>query len=85
MIKLGDKVKDKVTGFTGIATAKCEYLNGCIQFCVMPKMKAKDGKHPDGIFVDQGQLDVVGAKKVVVKKKRTGGPMSNTPSTNYRG
>lgn len=29
MIKLGDKVRDTVTGFTGIATSRTEYLNNC--------------------------------------------------------
>ena len=28
-IKLGIKVRDKVTGFEGIATARIKYLNGC--------------------------------------------------------
>ena len=84
MIKLGDKVKDKVTGFMGIATSKVEYLNGCIQFYVAPKMKPKDNKMPDGNYIDQQQLEVVG-KKVKVKKKDTGGSMSNTPSGTYNG
>ena len=30
---MGKEVKDIVTGFKGIVTAKIEYLNGCIQFC----------------------------------------------------
>ncbi len=32
MIKLGDKVKDTITGFEGVAVAECEYLYGCKQF-----------------------------------------------------
>ena len=58
MIKLGQKVKDKVTGFTGIAVAKTEYLNGCIQLLVRPK-KGKDQKYPDGVYIDIEELDVV--------------------------
>lgn len=84
MINLGDKVKDKVTGFTGVAVSKVEYLNGCIQFCVTPKIKSKENKMPDGVYIDQQQLEVVG-KKTVVKRKKTGGVMSNTPSASYRG
>ncbi len=34
MIKLGDKVKDSITGFEGTAVAKCDYLYGCKQFQV---------------------------------------------------
>lgn len=39
-IKLGDKVKDKITGLVGITIAKCTYIHGCTQFQVQPKAKA---------------------------------------------
>ena len=92
MIKLGEKVKCIVSGFTGITTARIEYLNGCIQYCVKPKME-KDGRNRDGIYIDQEQLEVVGsgilaAKKKPKKKKRTGrpgGPAQDAPSDSYRG
>ena len=29
MINLGDEVKDRVTGFIGIAVSRTNYLNGC--------------------------------------------------------
>ena len=54
-IRLGNKVKDKVTGYTGIAVTKVEYLNGCVQFCVKPEV-GKDGKMPDGEYIDVHQL-----------------------------
>ena len=50
-IKLGNQVKDIVTGFEGIATAKVEYLNGCIQYYVKPKID-EDGKYPSGQYLD---------------------------------
>lgn len=31
-IKLGQKVRDKVAGFSGTATAKCEYIDGYISY-----------------------------------------------------
>ncbi len=58
MIKLGSKVKDKVSGFTGIATAKVEYLNGCIQYCINPKV-GKDNKNKEGFYFDEGQIELV--------------------------
>jgi len=68
MIQLGQKVKDKITGFTGIATAKTEYLNGCLQVLVQPKMVVKKGgkqEYPEGKWIDIEQVDVVdGGKKV---------------------
>jgi len=90
MIKLGQKVKCTVTGFTGIATSRVEYLNGCVQFAVTPQKKPKDSKYPDGSYIDEGQLEVVGQGILVKKKtkkatKGPGGRMSNTPPARYSG
>jgi len=40
-IRLGDKVKDKYTGFSGIVMAKTEYINGCVQYLVCEKYDKK--------------------------------------------
>ena len=78
MINLGDKVRDKVTGFEGIAVAKVEYINKCIQYCVKPKVD-KDGKMPEGEYIDIDQLDVVSPESVKVETKPTGGQQSDRP------
>jgi hypothetical protein len=83
MIKLGQQVKDKVTGFTGIATARVEYLSGCVQFCVRPEM-VKPGEMPDGQYIDDMQLDVIG-DGVFIPVDPDGGPMPDTPSDRYKG
>ena len=75
--KLGRELKCVVTGFTGIATAKIEYLNGCIQYCIVPKVR-EDGKRPDGEYIDQGQLELVG-EGVKIVKANTGGPQRDCP------
>lgn len=81
MIKLGDKVKDVVTGYTGIATARHEYLNGCVQITVTPMQNAaqkKDDTYPAGAKLDIEQLkkvsDGVNVPQLKVVKSRTGGP-----------
>ena len=56
---LGKKVKDKVTGFIGIATSKHIYLTGCTQFGLQPEVNEK-GKVPDAGFFDEGRLVVLG-------------------------
>jgi len=84
MIKLRQKVKDKVSGATGIVTARCEYLNGCVQYCVTPKGKANGDKFPISQYIDQEQLVVV-SKGVCIKSEQTGGSMPNTPNTSYQG
>ena len=60
-IERGNVVKDTVTGFQGIAAHRIVYLNGCVQFCVIPEInwKAKDGKMPKGEYIDQGRLQYV--------------------------
>jgi len=86
MIKLGQKLRDKVTGLEGIAVAKVEYLNGCIQFCIKPKSKTKNEvKMPEGVYIDEGQLEIV-SKGLSTSKKREGpgGVMNDTPNTSYR-
>jgi hypothetical protein len=59
MIKLGQEVKDKVTGFTGIAVFRAEHLFGCIRIGVKPQEFGKDGRLQEQEFFDEGALEVV--------------------------
>jgi hypothetical protein len=52
MINLGDKVRDSLTGFTGIVIGRCEYLTGCNQLLVQPPCKES------GDFVESRWLDL---------------------------
>jgi hypothetical protein len=76
-IKLGQKVRDMVTGFEGIAVARIEYLNGCIQYCVKPK--SQNGEMPEGQYIDHQQLEVVGNGVDIVPVGATGGIMPDMP------
>ncbi|SHE66548.1 hypothetical protein SAMN02745157_0666 [Kaistia soli DSM 19436] len=58
MIKLGNKVRDLVTGFTGIATARTEYLYGCVHISVTPTVD-KDGKQAETAWFDEQRVEVV--------------------------
>lgn len=81
--ELGSRLRDKVDGMTGIATARCLYLNGCVQYCIKPHVD-KDGKNVDGMFVDEQQLELVDegvlVSKPAPKIAATGGPAMDTPS-----
>lgn len=71
--KLGWRLKDKVTGLQGIAVARIEHLNGCIQYALRPKIdESKSNKIPDSITIDQTQLEKVD-DGVSVEPKPTGG------------
>ena len=71
MIELGDKVRDKITGFEGIAVSKTEHLNGCVHFGVQAKMLK--GEMPEAEYIDIEQLVVVRKAKAELKEP-TGGP-----------
>ena len=71
MITLGAEVKDTVSGFTGVAVAKHNYINGCTRITVQPKVD-KLGKLPDSQTFDEPQLTAI-SKKIIKGKNDTGG------------
>lgn len=77
-MKLGDKVKDTVTGFTGIVVTRAEHLNGCIRFGVQSD-KLKDGIPSDAQWFDEPQLVLVKPAAVKRGPSETGGPLPFTP------
>lgn len=83
VVKLGDKVKDRVTGLTGIVVARTDWLNGCIRMSVQPQ-ELKDGKPVESSCFDIEELVLLKAGVVQPKpeKKRTNGPM---PSVSCQG
>lgn len=86
MVTLGDEVKDKVTGFLGIAVARHTYLQGCNRISVQPSVD-KDGKNQESCTFDEPQLIVIASQKVVAgdDSGATGGPEKYMPSSRYDG
>lgn len=88
MIKLGDKVRDNITGFTGIAIGRTEWLHGCARITIQPDKLDKDGKTLDACTFDEQQVELVKAQPVKVSKQASAGPggpkrdpgRRNTPS-----
>ena len=71
---VGKQVIDIVSGFTGVAVSKIEYMNGCIQFNIQPKCK-DDNTMVKAEWFDAEQVKLVSNKRIVKKKKKpTGGP-----------
>ena len=68
-IELGDKVKDLVTGFEGIAVGKATYLTGCDQIVVDPGCDEK-GVPKETFTFDINRLEVLEKKVVVLNKKK---------------
>ena len=57
--KFGKKAIDIITEFTGIIVGKCEYIYGCTQYGLAPKI-SKDGKRGDIEWFDEGRLKILG-------------------------
>lgn len=80
MVRNGDKVKDRVTGFTGIVIGITTWLNGCIRAGIQSEA-FRDGLPIDPYWVDVGQLEVL-EQKVLEQGGRVqpldppGGPVS---------
>lgn len=70
--KNGDKVVDRLTGFSGIVTAVVEYLNGCIRYQIQPPIN-DEGEYRESVIIDEQQLDLIVEKKEPVTTKKPGG------------
>lgn len=70
-IRLGDTVQDKYTGLKGIALTKMIFINGCVQYGVIPKW---DSKNPtlieSEIFIDSQSLKLIKKGEAWTNPKR---------------
>lgn len=77
-IELGDQVKDPVTGISGLAYVRLQYLQGCDRIGIQGPtitVKNKAPEVPDLYHVDEPQLDVVKRSKVKTRAEKVpGGP-----------
>jgi len=74
-IKLGQKVKDKLTGFSGTVMARTEYLNGCVSYGILSDKLNKEGNPKDWQWFDEQRL-------TVKSKVKVGGPQPKAPANN---
>jgi len=79
MINLGDKVKDTITGFIGIAVSRTAYLQGCDRVGVQAPVK-KNAKPEDPQFFDEPQLITIKKKVAKQGNRRVGGYKPDVPS-----
>lgn len=89
-INLGDRVRDKITGFQGVVVVISSYLHGCRRLGIQPE-ELRDGKPGEAQFFDEPQLELVQEKIVIptADKKGPGGtshyvaPTKPTDKRNY--
>jgi len=75
---LGESYKDLITGFTGIATAKIQYMTGCEQTAIKPR-DLKDGKPMDEVWFDDQKLVPSGLDAVVIDNSESAGADFSPP------
>lgn len=73
MVKLGNKYKDSISGFAGIATARTIYVTGCIRVCLEQTKLSKEGS-PMECWFDEIMLRTMSGRKVV-SSSPPAGPM----------
>lgn len=57
-VKLGQKVRDSVTGFEGIVSVEADHLYGCRRIGVTPET-SEDGSKREVVFFDEPRLEVL--------------------------
>jgi len=80
MISLGSKVKDSMTGFSGIATGRTDWMYGCSRILIQPIKLSKDGKTIESEWFDEQRVELIAERKPKVSaqsKARTGGPQKD--------
>jgi hypothetical protein len=70
--ELGTRVRDKVTGVTGVITGRTEWLYGCIRYTVQPT-ELKDGRPVEAVGLDEDAMEPL-TEGIPGTVKPTGGP-----------
>jgi len=68
-IRLGDYVKDIITGFRGVVVAKALWLTGCNRLGLIPT-ETKDGTIPDPVWIDEELVEVIERERFSVDEIR---------------
>jgi hypothetical protein len=84
-IELGDKVKDTITGYTGIVIAYTHWIHGCDRITVQAQGVTPDGKLFEAQGFDVMQCELLEKRAVIsgaekarqANKPVTGGPRPN--------
>lgn len=80
-IELGQKYRDTISGFTGTATSRHEYLYGCIRVGLTGL--SVDGRAPEELLFDEQSIETVQGEKPTPTAK-AGGSRPAPPRTGMR-
>lgn len=68
--KLGKRYRDTISGFEGVATARYEFLHGCVRW----QLSGEVGGEPKDFNFDEPQLEEVSTKVEHKATRGLGGP-----------
>ncbi len=63
---LGDKARDNITGYSGIVTARAEYLTGCRQYLIQSQSISSDGELLNSYWYDEDRMEDVVEESIPV-------------------
>ena len=64
-IEFGTQVQDRVSGFKGTVTGRCQYISGCSQYLITAKAKA-DGSLAGPEWFDENRIETIKGKRIVL-------------------
>ena len=70
-IELGKTVQDVITGFKGVVTGRVEYLTGCNQCLIAPRVGV-DGAYKDSQWFDEDRLEIQKAALLTLPRTTAG-------------
>jgi hypothetical protein len=62
---LGQKVRDKITGTSGVVDSLTFDISGRVRAAVNPEYDKNEAKLPNGIWVDAIRLELIGKDRVM--------------------
>ncbi len=80
--ELGIKVKDVISGFSGVITGRAQHITGCNTYGVNPQ-KVVEGKIQEVQWFDEQRIIAVPGKKLVIKNELNGPDGKNPDGTNF--
>lgn len=81
-IQLGSKVRDMISGFSGVAVAQSVYLYGCERILIEPDRLDEKGSMIESQWVDEQRVELVEQRErpmSLVASATSGGPQRDAP------
>jgi hypothetical protein len=72
-VELRDRVRDTITGYTGIVIGVTQWIHGCVR-CTVQARELKDGRPVDPVCFDEPQLELLSAAAVPLPFAQTVAP-----------